>query len=256
MDTSFMDRAGDIVGSHRYFMRTPWSDPMEGGNVSTEELGESATVEDDRSFQQASLEDGRRMIKVRLWLSHEGNNNETTSYTVLPDGSVSFVLGSVADTQTKALDVELNFFAREVDYEGDYSAEGVSKSIPLMIPVAPVIETKVVDAGGALVEGADVLVERVIFCLTPLGLHYELYFTTTPEQAKLLGPYFYLEFLNEQGERVKFGLTLRTYVKALDDSHFVQIGSLMQEKIPDTLILRGYSVTRNESYGQTTLKVK
>ncbi len=236
--SSFM-RIGEVVGSH-YDVRVPYSNPVDYKGSYIEKMGLQTTVGDERSFRQAAMEDGKRMININLWLSFGGKYNEKASFTILNDGSVSFVLAMNVPAQKKTVDVELNLLAREVNGSGNYVGENVQESIPLSLPVMPVLEEKTVDAHDTKIEGTDIVVERMEISLTPLALQYELYFSSPSDLSKQERPFFYFSFRNEQGEPIDMGLGLGVRVRPLDDTHYVQSGSLSLEHIPDMFYMKGY----------------
>jgi uncharacterized protein YbaA (DUF1428 family) len=236
--SSFM-RIGDVVGSH-YDVHMPSSSPLEYNQIHTEKMGQQTTAGDERSFRQAAMEDKKRMINIILWFSYSGRNNERASFTILPDGSVSFVLAMNVPTDKKTADVELNLFVREVNESGNYVGENVQKSFPLSLPIMPVLEAKTVDAHDTKIEGTDIVVDRMELSLTPLALHYELYFSSPSDLSKQERPFFYFSFRNEQGEPIDMGLGLGIRVKPLNDTQYVQSGSLSLEHIPDMFYMKGY----------------
>lgn len=236
--SSFM-RIGEVAGSH-YEVIVPYSNPLDYKGSYIEKVGQQQTVVgDERSFRQAAMEDGKRMININLWLSYGGEYNKKTSFTILPDGSVSFVLAMDVSTEKKTVDVELKLLAREVNGSGNYAGGNVQEDIPLSLPVMPVLEKKTVDAHDTMIEGTDIVVDRMEISLTPLALQYELYFSSPSDLSKQERPFFYFSFRNEQGEPIDMGLGLWTKVRPLNDIHYVQSGSLSLEHIPDMFYMKG-----------------
>ncbi len=258
MNIAYSKKVCDVIGSHLFMMRSIRSDPADGEFKEAQRIytDKPPVSDDQRTLRKAAEEEGKRLISVSLWVKYGETYNDITSFTVLPDGSISFVLGSSIFTEEKTLDVELNFSAHEVDIAGLYEKDNVSKTVPLKLDVTPTLEKKTVDLTGCVVEKGNVQADRVEFELTPITLHYRLYFTADPDYRKKTGYHFYFYFLNEKEGYISSGLTLRTFVEALDDTHFVQIGSLMRDKIPGTLILRGRSLDLDETYGQWTVPMK
>ncbi len=252
--SSFM-RIGDVVGSH-YDVDMPYSNPLNYQEGYTEKMGEQSAVGDERSFRQASMDDGKRMVNINLWFSYGGKHNEKASFTILPDGSVSFVLSMNVPSKEKTVDVDLNFLAREVNDSGNYVGENVQEHFPLTLPVMPKLEVKSINARDAKVEGMDVVVDRMEVFLTPLALHYELFFSTETDLTKNEGPRFYFSFRNEQGERIDMGLGLWIRVKPLDDLHYVQSGSLSLDHIPDIFYMKGYMLGEKEYSGNVQIKTE
>jgi hypothetical protein len=235
--SSFM-RIGDVVGFY-YDVDMPYSSPLEYEEGYAEKMGQQTAAGDERSFRQAAMEDGKRMININLWFSYGGKHNEKASFTILPDGSVSFVLAMNVPTEKKTVDVELNLLAREVNESGEYTGEKLQERFPLSLPVMPMLESKTVDAHDTKIEGTDIVVDRMEVSLTPLALHYELYFSSPSDLSKSEVPRFYFSFRNEQGERIDMGLGLWIRVKPLKDFHYMQSGSLSLENIPDMFYMKG-----------------
>jgi hypothetical protein len=251
-------RVCDVIGSPLYIMRSPRDDPMYGQFKDAEKMfTEDPPVSDDtRTLHEAAIEDGKRLISASMWVKCGDTYNEITSFTALPDGGISFVLGSTTFTEEKTLDAELYFTAREVDLAGVYEKDTLSKTIPLELTVTPIIEKKEVDVSGYTIEKGNIQADRVEFELTPLTLHYRLYFTADHDFRKGSGNPFYFMFLSEKEKLILPGLTIRTFIEAVDETHFVQIGSLLLDKIPETLILQGHDVGADTAYEKWPIHVE
>ena len=255
MNVSSNQRVCDLVGRHWYIIHSSLRYPLDGKVHKADELQtEDPPVSDDtRTLREAAKADGKLLVSASMWVKYGEGYNEITSFTLLPDGSVSFVLGSTVVTEGKTLDVELGFYAADANLTGTQYIEKDHHTFPLEVPVEPVIEKKVADAGGFSMKNGEVLVDRVEFFLTPLTLHYELYITAAPDYRSK-GMIF--RFFNEKDKFILPGLTILTSTKRLGDASFVQIGSLLLDKIPDTFSIRGKSFSTNEEYEKITLKVE
>jgi hypothetical protein len=139
---------------------------------------------------------------------------------------------------------------------GKYIGKSINEAVPLHLPVTPVTEKKVIDAGGIPVEGTDLVVDRIEFFLTPLTLHYELYFSGRIDYDREKGGIFMFRFYDENEKRISPGLSLVMTTRKQDDTHFVQIGSLLLDRIPQSIILEGKGYNPEKTFGKVTLNVK
>ena len=244
------------VGRHFYIMRSSNYHPLEGEIQEPEMMvSEDAPVsQDNRSLRNAADEDEERLISATLWVERDGKNNKITSFTVLPDGSISFVLASEVHTDEKALDLVLHFEAEDVSPKNLKRTKLISYSAPLTLPVSTVMETKQADVAGKALQGTDIKLERLDFYLTPLALHYELQFISAKD-FKSVKSYFVFHFFNESDKMIMPGTTINTYTKRLDDTHFEQIGSLALDKIPDIFSLKGHEVGTGEWIGNISIEI-
>jgi len=244
------------VGRHFYIIRSSNYYPDAGDFQEPEAMiTEDDTVsQDNRSLQNAAAGDGKRLISATLWVEREGKNNWITSFTVLPNGSVSFVLGSEVHTNEKALNLTLHFEAEDVSPKNLRKTKLITYSAPLTVPISKIMETKQADITGKVLQGTDIELERLDFYLTPLALHYELQFISAKDYKKIK-PKFVFHFFNEKGKMIMPGTTINTYTKKLNDTHFVQIGSLALDKIPDIFSLKGHEVGTNEWIGNIPLEI-
>ena len=169
---------------------------------------------DTRTFWQAAQQDGKRMIRIDLWARIGAMINEMSDFSLLPDGSVTFVLGGTLFTEEKTLDVELTFSEQEVLEGGEQNKKGgdVRKSknaFRFTLPVAPATEARSFPAGKVPVEGAGILVDKVELILTPLTMHYQIHFTAEESLAENQDMGFRFDFVDGDGNEIAHGLTIR-----------------------------------------------
>ncbi len=216
-----------------------------------------STSGDRRSFLAAANQEGKRLYCAGFWLeSGQGTRNmRITSFTVLSDGSVSFVLGGREMTEEKQLDVKIHFDAGEVNLSSGQIKETISRTIPLSLRVLDAMDRRTVNLHGATIEGTEMVLDRLELYLTPLTLHYELYFTLPQSPGQTQSPYF-VDFLNEQGKLISPGLSITMVQKPLGGGQYVQYGSMLLDAVPDAVIFRGRSLMDFQKYGQITVKLK
>ena len=248
---------GETMGRHFYIMRPSIQYPLEQGfqEPNTMFTEDAPVSEDSRALWKAAEEDGKRLLSATLWVSWEGRNNEITSFTVLPDGSVSFVLGSEIHSDAKVLNATLQFVAEEVSPQNLKKTERVSHTLPLEVPVSSAMETRQADVAGITLEGTDITFERLEFYLTPLTLHYELQFTSAADFKKSKS-YLVFLFFNEKDKMIMPGMTIRIYTKKLGENKYVQIGSLSLDRIPETLFLKGHEAAKSTWIDNIPLKIQ
>ena len=237
-----------IIGSSKYY---PQGEEFQEPETMLSE--DEPVSQDNRSLRNAAAEDGKQLISAALWVEWKEKSNGITSFTVLPDGSVSFVLGSEAQTDENSLDITLHFYAQDVSPKNLKKTKLISYSVPLTVPVSTVMETMQVDVTGKTLKGTDIELERLDFYLTPLTLHYELQFTSAKDYKELKP--FIFHFFNENEKMIMPGSTINIYTKRLDDTHFVQIGSLALDKIPHQFSLKGRDVKRRVWIGNIPLEL-
>ncbi len=228
-----------LVGHHFDYSTTLPNEPLAYEAAFVQEFGQPDTFGDNRSIRQAALEDERRMINVHLWFTYQNKPNAITTFTVLPDGSVTFLMGANTFTEDKTVAVDLILVAREVDENGKYTGDTEPKHIPISLPVLPVQETRVFDAIHAKVEGTDVTVNRIEFNLTPLTLHFSIFcdLEENAQSEKIRNILF--TFRNEQNERIYPGLGFWANIGRFPDKrHLIMTGTLLLDQIPDSFYLK------------------
>ena len=101
---------------------------------------------------------------------------------------------------------------------------------------------------GAAYPHFGVTVEKLVLTKTPLELRYRIFYTVTDAKAfEAWGSDLFFEFIDPEStetephmQRLKEGVNPSTCVIAIDDTHFMQYGSLSYEEEHDTYYIRSY----------------
>lgn len=232
--------------------------------------GKSEGESDQRTFLQAAKEEGKCLVTVNLQyttrgISHIGGSETSLSYDGLnfalySGGAISFMLGGRLITKECSLPVDLTLSVQECTDEGGYkeSRETIEK-FRFDLPVTPPLAKKTIQGNGIKVPDTDASIDRVELILTPLTMHYEIYYTRDPEtplNAEKMGlSGLWFKFVDEAGNAIRDGLSLGGSRGSRDNIHFTQTGSVMMEQMPDTITLQGYERDTGELHGTATMKV-
>ena len=223
--------------------------------------GGSKEDKEQRTFLQKAKEEGKRLAAVNLWYQCGAASNDLADFNLLPDGSVTFVLGGDLVTGEKSLPVDLTLSIRELTAEGEYQEDQKDREIfRFDLPVTPPLAKKTIQGDGSKVPDTNASIDRVELMLTPLTMHYAIYYTIDPEIPSDAGAIdmngLWFKFVDETGREIRGGLSLSGSRDSWDDIHFTQTGSLMMEQMPDVITIQGYDYETKELFGTAVLKVE
>ncbi len=208
----------------------------------------------NRTFLQLAKEEGKKLVAVNLWYQSGDISNDLADFIQLPDGGVSFVVGGTMVTDASKLPVSLIMTEQELTEEGEYLADTQTKeTFAFDLAVTPPITQKTVTGNQIKVQNAGASIDRVQLTLTPLTLHYEIYFTKVDGSVPAYENTLWFRFLGEDGVEIPGGLSLTGGLESKDDVHFVQTGSLLLQNMPYSICLQGYNQDTKEVYGTMEL---
>lgn len=110
----------------------------------------------------------------------------------------------------------------------------------------------------ALYSDCGVQVDRIVLSLSPMATYYTLSVTITdPELYARTDDGLWFEFLDENGEAFPGGSTMGDSIERVDDTHFIQRGSLgAMDSVPTRLTLQGYNCWEKNRYEMHTFQQK
>ncbi len=232
--------------------------------------GKSEGENDQRTFLQAAKEEEKLLIAVNLQYNAQGKghvssqvhslSNDSSDFALFSGGAINFVLGGDLITEESHLPINITLSAQEWTEEGEYKENGGTKeTFRFDLPVTATLMKKTVQGNGIKVPDTDASIDRVELMLTPLTMHYEIYYTRDPETPLNVGKMglsgLWFKFVDEAGNAIRDGLSLGGSRGSRDNIHFTQTGSVMMEQMPDTITLQGYERDTGELHGTATMKV-
>lgn len=191
--------------------------------------------------------------KTLLATSIGGNHIDSQDYLWEEDGTLVYMAIGEA-TAGPELDVTLSCYAFPFG-----STQEEMERTDLCFTLTNNIQcTEAVFGQPTLYSDCGVQVDEIALTLSPMATYYAISVTITdPEAYAKTDNGLWFEFLDESGERLPDGSTLSGGIEQVDDTHFIQRGSLgAMDSVPTQLILRGYNCWEKNRYEMHTFQQK
>lgn len=233
--------------------------------------GKSEGENDQRTFAQAAMEEKKRLVAVQLGYgitfksdkpyNHYNRNDDRMDFALISGSTIHFVLGGKLIPEESRICVDMTLSTQEWSKEQGFGKGAkVTEAFRFDLPVTAPLMEKTIKGDGIKVPDTDAAIDRVELILTPLTMHYEIYYTRDPEvplPAAAMGINgLWFKFTDGAGNGIRDGLSLGGSRGSRDDIHFTQTGSIMMEKMPNAITLQGYERDTGELHGTVTLKVE
>lgn len=203
----------------------------------------------DMTIAQYAQKNGKTLLTTAIG----GNCIATQDYLWEEDGTLVYMTIGEAPTESE-LNVTLSCYA--FPFESDSEER---ECTDLCFTLTNTVQcTDALFGPPALYSDCGAQVEEIDLSLSPMATYYTISFTITdPEAYAKTDNGLWFEFLDENGELLPDGSTLSGSVEQVDDTHFIQKGSLgAMDSVPTQLILRGYNCWEKNRYETHTFQKK
>ncbi len=219
---------------------------------------------DTRTYAQAALDAGKRLISINLGLRTDGVFIQGSADHILEeDGTLVAHLSNPFSVQGDAVPLTCGYTITAWKDEKTASSDTIIRGQVAFDLPASTHQTNKQYSGPAAIEKAGVTVDQIVLTKTDAGVYAELTFSILPEATEaekaLARGGLWFEYLDEKGQHIELGTSSQGSIDGLmladgtkSDTTFVQVESLDLMALPDSLTIRGYDCWKKTRLGQHT----
>ncbi len=219
---------------------------------------------DERTFAQAALEEGKRLLEVNIGVSAGGGDIIGAVDTLSEeDGTLVLHLYGPLQTDAQTLTLDCDYFLLPWQDEKTHLRDQMVRGqFTVELPVS-VSSQQSQYSGPEAIDGTGVTVDKIVLTKTSAGIYAELTFSISPDATEaekaLARDGLWFEYLGEAGKRIEMGTTAEGSIGGMDladgtvsDTTFVQTESLNLWELPGSITVRSYDCWEKTRFGQHT----